>query len=129
MAAHGLLKHIPSKRLFLVLKVFSKAKSEEKIFSPDEIEMLKDEVRRRIDSGLKRFGDYYINGYAMLFAIESLLNEINAKQEKLGIESEFIFCNSDGRWILPLREHLVVTKKSFLSQKKESPENLNYQAF
>ena len=142
----------------------SKAKSEEKIFSPEEIQMLKDEVRRRIDSGLKRFGDYYINGYAMLFAIEtgvrvgelcalkwedvkdnyihihaqqlfqnvdgkkevyyapytknekgisedgrqfpltnaieSLLNEIKAKQEKLGIESEFIFCNKDGRWII-----------------------------
>ncbi len=142
----------------------SKAKSEEKIFSPEEIQMLKDEVRRRINSGLKRFGDYYINGYAMLFAIEtgvrvgelcalkwedvkdnyihihaqqlfqnvdgkkevyyapytknekgisedgrqfpltnaieSLLNEIKAKQEELGIESEFIFCNEDGRWII-----------------------------
>ena len=142
----------------------SKAKSEEKIFSPEEIQMLKDEVRRRINSGLKRFGDYYINGYAMLFAIEtgvrvgelcalkwedihenyihihsqqlfqnvdgkkevyyapytknekgisedgrqfpltnaiaSLLGEIKEKQKKLGIESEFIFCNEDGRWII-----------------------------
>lgn len=49
----------------------SKAKSEEKIFSPEEIEMLKAEVRYRMNSGFKRYGDYYITGYAMLFAIET----------------------------------------------------------
>ena len=142
----------------------SKAKSDEKIFSPEEIQLLKDEVRIRISSGTKRYGDYYINGYAMLFAIETgvrvgelcalkwedvhenyihihaqqlyqnvdgkkeiyfapytknekgisedgrqfpltnaieaILSELKAKQEELGIESEFIFCNRDGRWII-----------------------------
>ena len=47
----------------------SKAKPEEKILSPEEIEMLKAEVRRRMT--MKKYGDYYINGYAMLFAIET----------------------------------------------------------
>lgn len=142
----------------------SKAKSEEKIFSPEEIEMLKAEVRYRMNSGFKRYGDYYITGYAMLFAIETgvrvgelcalkwddvyenyihihaqqlfqsvdgkkeiyyapftknekgvsadgrqfpltnaikeLLGEIKAKQEALGIKSEFIFCNEDGKWMV-----------------------------
>jgi integrase len=112
---------------------------------------------------LDKYGSYYINGYAMLFAIETgvrvgelcalkwedieeesihihsqqlankekggkdyyfvpytknekgesedgrdfpltrkikaLLDEIKEKQEKMGIESEFIFCHEDGDWI------------------------------
>ena len=46
-----------------------KAKPSEKILSPEEIEALKSEVRRRM--GMKKYGSYYINGYAMLFAIET----------------------------------------------------------
>ena len=46
-----------------------KAKPEEKILSPDEINSLQDEVRRRMT--MKKYGSYYINGYAMLFAIET----------------------------------------------------------
>jgi len=46
-----------------------KAKPEDKILSPDEIESLKAEVRRRMT--MVKYGDYYINGYAMLFAIET----------------------------------------------------------
>lgn len=46
-----------------------KAKPSEKILSPEEIEVLKTEVRRRM--GMDKYGSYYINGYAMLFAIET----------------------------------------------------------
>ena len=46
-----------------------KAKPEEKILSPDEIKSLQDEVRHRMT--LQKYGSYYINGYAMLFAIET----------------------------------------------------------
>lgn len=46
-----------------------KAKPEEKILSVEEIELLKSEVRRRM--AMKKYGSYYINGYAMLFAIET----------------------------------------------------------
>lgn len=46
-----------------------KAKPEEKILSVEEIELLKSEVRRRMT--MKKYGSYYINGYAMLFAIET----------------------------------------------------------
>lgn len=46
-----------------------KAKPSEKILSPEEIEALKTEVRRRM--GMDKYGSYYINGYAMLFAIET----------------------------------------------------------
>lgn len=47
----------------------SKPKAEDKILSSDEINMLKAEVRHRMT--LKKYGDYYINGYAMLFSIET----------------------------------------------------------
>lgn len=33
-------------------------------------------------------------------AIKELLGEIKAKQEALGIKSEFIFCNEDGKWMV-----------------------------
>lgn len=46
-----------------------RAKPEEKILSPEEINELKTEVRHRMT--MKKYGDYYINGYAMLFAIET----------------------------------------------------------
>ena len=46
-----------------------RAKPEDKILSPDEIESLKAEVRKRMT--MKKYGSYYINGYAMLFAIET----------------------------------------------------------
>ena len=45
------------------------ASPEEKILSPAEIKILQDEVRYRMTT--KRWGAYYINGYAMLFAIET----------------------------------------------------------
>ena len=32
--------------------------------------------------------------------IERILTELKSKQEELGIESEFIFCNKDGRWMI-----------------------------
>ena len=46
-----------------------KPKAEEKILSPEEIETLKDEVRHRMTC--KKWGRYYINGFALLFAIET----------------------------------------------------------
>ena len=46
-----------------------KAKPSEKILSPEEIEILKAEVRRRME--MDKYGSYYVNGYAMLFAIET----------------------------------------------------------
>lgn len=47
----------------------AKAKPEDKILSPEEIEALVTEVRRRMTT--IKYGRYYINGYAMLFAIET----------------------------------------------------------
>lgn len=139
----------------------TKTKPEEKIFSPDEIELIKATVIKRFSR--RRYNDYFINGYAILFAIETgvrvgelcslkwsdvkgnqiwihsqqlhtrgkgwgycsytknermlppeqrkgrcfpitkkiraILDELKAKQEKLGISSEYIFCNTDGDWI------------------------------
>ena len=46
-----------------------KARPEEKILSPEEIDSIKDEVRHRIS--FRKWGSYYINGYAVLFAIET----------------------------------------------------------
>ncbi len=46
-----------------------RARPEEKLLSPEEIKMLQDEVYHRMT--LKKYGSYYINGYAMLFAIET----------------------------------------------------------
>ena len=46
-----------------------KPRPEEKILSPEEIDILRTEVRYRMT--LKKYGKYYINGYAMLFAIET----------------------------------------------------------
>ncbi len=46
-----------------------KAKPEEKILSPAEIDILRNEVRHRMTKD--KWGSYYINGYAMLFAIET----------------------------------------------------------
>lgn len=47
----------------------SKARPEEKILLPDEIQKLKDEIRHRMTQ--KKYGAYYINGFACLFAIET----------------------------------------------------------
>ena len=47
----------------------TKPKPEDKILSPEEIDSLKEEVRHRMT--LKKYGKYYIHGYAMLFAIET----------------------------------------------------------
>ena len=46
-----------------------KAKPEEKILSPAEIDILKEEVRHRMTQD--KYGSYYINGFALLFAIET----------------------------------------------------------
>ncbi|MCR5323535.1 MAG: tyrosine-type recombinase/integrase [Lachnospiraceae bacterium] len=46
-----------------------KPKADEKILSPEEIDILREEVRHRMTC--KKWGRYYINGYAMLFAIET----------------------------------------------------------
>ncbi|SFO30054.1 Phage integrase family protein [Pseudobutyrivibrio sp. UC1225] len=46
-----------------------KAKPEETILSPDEIDIIRQEVRYRMTK--KKWGSYYINGYAVLFAIET----------------------------------------------------------
>lgn len=45
------------------------SRAEDKIFSPEEIQLIKDEIRRRMT--LKKYGDYYITGYAVLFEIET----------------------------------------------------------
>ena len=140
----------------------TKHTAEEKIFSPDEIEKIKAEVYKRF-TFTKKYNDYYINGYAILFAIETgcrvaeicslkwsdvrdttiwihtqqsqsadgkweelpytknerllppdarngreypitnnirtILDELKAKQEKLSIESRYVFCHEDGDWI------------------------------
>lgn len=47
----------------------SKAVSEQKIFSEEEIETIKSEVRARMKQ--KKYKGYFINGYAMLLSIES----------------------------------------------------------
>ncbi|MBR4182555.1 MAG: tyrosine-type recombinase/integrase, partial [Lachnospiraceae bacterium] len=46
-----------------------KPRPEEKILSPEEIGMLKAEVRRRMT--MKKYGRYYINGFAFLFSVET----------------------------------------------------------
>ncbi len=48
---------------------FSKPKSTEKIFSVDEIEVIKEEIRSRMKQ--KKYHGYFINGYAMLLSIET----------------------------------------------------------
>ncbi|MBO4461623.1 MAG: tyrosine-type recombinase/integrase [Lachnospiraceae bacterium] len=45
------------------------SRPDEKILSPDEIKSLQNAVRHRMT--LKKYGKYYINGFAMLFAIET----------------------------------------------------------
>ena len=47
----------------------SKAKPEDKILSPNEIDVLKAEIRHRM--GFKKYNGYFINGYCILFAIET----------------------------------------------------------
>lgn len=47
----------------------SRPKPEEKILSPEEIDTLVSEVRHRMTT--TKYGKYYINGFAMLFAIET----------------------------------------------------------
>ncbi len=49
--------------------VSSKKPTEQRIFSEEEISMLQKEIRRRMT--LKKYGDYYVSGYAMLIAIET----------------------------------------------------------
>jgi len=141
----------------------SKPKAEDRIFTPEEIQTLVDEVKRRMN--YKRWGEYYIYGYAMRFAVETgvrvaelcslkwddidwneetihihsqqlarhadktpeyyyvpytknergisadgryypltfaireLLEELREKQERLGIQSEYVFCYEDGEWM------------------------------
>lgn len=71
--AHGVISSNPVKglknKVYLKSCDTSRAKAEEKILSPEEIGMLKSEVRRRMQ--MKKYGRYYINGYALLFAIET----------------------------------------------------------
>ena len=139
----------------------TKPKPEEKILAPEEIDRIREEVRRRMQ--MKKYGRYYVQGFAVLFAIETgvrvgelcalkwedvhedrihihsqllrhkddgrwtyyletttknekgvsndgrdfpltdslakLLDEVRALQSEMGIESEFIFCQKDGRWM------------------------------
>ena len=49
----------------------SRPTADEKIFSPEEIRTLEDEVDRRQDGEFRRWGDYYIYGYAMKFSIKT----------------------------------------------------------
>lgn len=71
--AHGLIRINPVKainnKVYLKSCDTSRPKSEEKIFSPEEIQVLKDEGRKRM--GSKKYGRYYIYGYALLFVIET----------------------------------------------------------
>ena len=46
-----------------------KARPDEKILSPEEIDSIRQEVRHRMTKD--KWGKYYINGYAVLFAIET----------------------------------------------------------
>ena len=47
----------------------SKTTSEEKIFSEEEIDMIRNEIKKRFKQ--KKYNDYFINGYAILFSIET----------------------------------------------------------
>ena len=141
----------------------SHAKAEEKIFLPEEIEVLVNACRSRI--GQKRYGEYYISYYALQFSVQTgcrvgeicalrwddidfdasvihihaqqlmlkenghqsyyyvpytknecgisqdgryfpltqslrdLFAELAELQRKYEIQSEYVFCNSDGEWI------------------------------
>lgn len=48
----------------------TKHTAEEKIFSPEEIEKIKAEVYKRF-TFTKKYNDYFINGYTILFSIET----------------------------------------------------------
>lgn len=150
-----------SNKAFLKECDCGKATSEEKIFSEDELDTIKNEVRSRMLQ--KKYNGYFINGYAILLSIETgaragelpalkwadihdnyihihaqqlsnkrkggkeyyladwtkdekgisqggrrfpltkeikgLLDELKALQDRKGIHSDFVFCNTDGEWI------------------------------
>ena len=74
--AHGIIVKNPvqSIRNAVYLKSCdnSKPKSEDKIFTPQEIQMMVDEVKRRESSGSSRWGNgYYVYSYAMQFSIQT----------------------------------------------------------
>lgn len=79
----------------------SHSKPSEKILSPEEIESLKSEIRHRMTQ--KKYGEYYIHGYAMLFAIETgvragelcALKWEDIKENCIHIHSQQLFENSD----------------------------------
>lgn len=140
----------------------SKPNSSEKIFSEEEIDLIRNKVRERMTD--KHYHGYFINGYAILIAIEtgmrvgelcalnwsdikedsihihrqqicnvvnhakkysivgytknergvsedgryfpitfrirSLLNELKELQDRLGIKSDYVFCDTDGNFII-----------------------------
>ncbi len=71
--SHGLISENPllnvKNKAYLKSCDTKKPSPEDKILSAEEITMLQNEVRRRMT--MKKYGSYYINGYAMLFAIET----------------------------------------------------------
>ncbi len=80
----------------------TKAISEEKIFSEDELAKIKEEVRSRFK--YKRYKGYFINGYAILFAIETgirvaevaSLKWADIKSNHIHIHSQQLFNNRKG---------------------------------
>ena len=166
---HGVINTNPVSRIqnsvYLKSCDCATAKAEDKILSPEEIESLVSEVKRRMT--FKKWGDYYIYGYGMRFAIltgvrvgelcalkwndvdfntetihihsqlltqdngknyyivpylknergisnggrifpltneiRNLLCELKEKQRKLGIQSEYIFCDETGEVMKTLR--------------------------
>ena len=70
---HGVITSNPVKSLqnkvYLKSCDLSKPEPAEKILSPEEIDRVKAEIRRRMT--MKKYGRYYVNGYALLFAIET----------------------------------------------------------
>ena len=56
-------------RVYLKSCDLSKPDPSEKILSPEEIDLLRTTVRKRMT--MKKYGRYYINGFALLFSIET----------------------------------------------------------
>ena len=71
--SHGIIKENPvvtiNNKHYLKSCDTDKANAEEKILSEDEIQMLINEVNRRMTC--RKWGDYYIFGYAMKFSLQT----------------------------------------------------------
>ena len=92
----------------------TKPKPEEKILSPEEIRMIQEEVRKRMQT--KKHGRYYVQGFAVLFAIETgvrvgelcALKWEDVHEDVIHIHSQLLRHKVDGRWTY----YLVSTTKN-----------------